>query len=320
VAAPTPNPACVPAPLRLVVCLATCLRPQGLLRLLQGLANSEFDEPAPHVEIVVIDNDAAGSARDVCESARDWFPFQLHYAIEKRRGIPQARNAALAIAMPISDFIAFTDDDVEPTSGWLAELLRVQSRYDADVVAGPNPPRFLEQPPEWIVAGGFLESARRETGTLRPTAATNNVLIRRSVLDDMDRLFDERRGLQGGEDSEFFKRVVARGHEIIWADDAVVYECIPASRTTRRWLVRRAYRVANGLGGPQLRALLGMTRRDVGLEAARCLIRGGLALARSWNAGTAPRVKAFQLLASGAGWISGMLGFRYSEYTDIHGH
>ena len=29
--------------------------------------------------------------------------------------------------------------------------------------------------------------------------------------------------------------------------------------------------------------------------------------------------KALQLLASGAGWLSGLIGFRYSEYGEIHG-
>jgi len=306
-------------PVRLVVCIATCLRPDGLVRLLHALANAVFEEPAPHVEIVVIDNDAAGSARELCDAAREWLPFELHYSIEKRRGIPQARNAALAIAMPIADFVAFTDDDVEPTSGWLAELLRVQSHYDADVVTGPNPPRFLERPPSWVIEGGFLDSVRRKTGTPLQNAATHNVLIRRRVLDQMDQLFDERFGQHGGEDSEFFRRLACMGHRIVWADEAIVRECIPASRTTLRWLLSRAYRVANGLGGRELRELRGMTRMDVSIEAARCVARGGLGLIRSWNLGTASRVKALRLLASGVGWLTGMLGYRYSEYGQIHG-
>ncbi len=314
---PTASPD--PEPIRLAVCVATYLRPDGLLRLLQALAESRFEEPATNVEVVIIDNDAAGSARELCDAARDWFPFDLHYSIEKRRGIPQARNAALAIAMPIADFIVFTDDDVEPAPGWLAELIRVQSLYDADVVAGPNPPLFLEEPPAWVIEGGFLDSARRETGTKLQNAATHNVLIRRQVLDQMERLFDERFGLHGSDDSEFFKRVAQKGHTMIWADDAIVRECIPASRTTRRWLVSRAYRVANGLGGPQLRKLRDMTRTDVCIEAARCLARGAFVLIGSWNQGEASRVRALQLLASGVGWLTGMLGIGYDEYGEIHG-
>jgi len=106
----------------------------------------------------------------------------------------------------------------------------------------------------------------------------------------------------------------------VWADDAIVHECVPASRTTRRWLISRAYRVANGLGGPELREVKGLTRFDVCIVAARCLFRGARELLFSWRRGTVARVQALQLLASGVGWITGLLGIRYSEYGEIHGH
>ncbi|MBW2542932.1 MAG: glycosyltransferase, partial [Deltaproteobacteria bacterium] len=267
------------------------------------------------------DNDAEGSARELCEYARDWFPFDLHYAIEKRRGIPQARNAALSIAMPLADFVVITDDDVEPTPGWLAELLRVQEVYQADVVAGPNPPRFIEEPPAWAVEGRFFESPRRATGILIEKAATNNVLVRCGALERMGRLFDESLGLQGCDDSEFFRRMAKHGHRMVWADDAIVYECIPASRTTQRWLLQRAYRIANGLGSPELRRLDGVTGPWVFKNGLKCLARGviHLALAVAQRRGAVTRIHALLQLASGVGWLTGLLGLRYREYARVYG-
>jgi len=306
---------------RLAVCVNTYLRPDGLGRFLQALAGADFAKPVPRVEVVVVDNDAEGSAREVCEQARDWLPFDLHYVVEKRRGIPQARNTALSVAMPIADFVVITDDDVEPTPGWLAELLRVQKLYRADVVSGPNPPRFIEEPPAWVVEGRFFDSPRRVTGIPIDKAATNNVLVRCETLEQMDRLFDESLGLQGCDDTEFFRRVAREGHRMVWADNAIVYECVPATRTTLRWLLLRAYRLANGRGIPELRHLEGVTRSWVFVNGLKCLARGTvhLALAIGLRRGVVARVHALVKLVSGVGWLTGLLGLRYREYVRVYG-
>ena len=269
----------------------------------------------------MVDNDPEGSARAICESARQWLPFDLHYAIEKRRGIPQARNTALAVAIPFADFVVFTDDDVEPTPGWLAELLRVQALYRADVVTGPNPPRFLEEPSAWMMEGRFFDSPQRVTGTLVDTAATHNVLVRCEMLQQMDRLFDERFALHGGTDSEFFRRVARAGHRIVWAQDARVYECIPASRMTLRWLLQRAYRISNGRGSLELRRLEGRAGSWVFVNGLKCLARGvvHLALAVALRRGAVAHVHALLKLASGAGWLTGLFGLRYREYARVYG-
>jgi succinoglycan biosynthesis protein ExoM len=322
VEAPAPAPEqAAPKPARLAVCVATYLRPEGLSRLLSALASTALPRSAPTVDVVVVDNDPEGSARALCESAREWLPFDLHYAIEKRRGIPQARNTALAVAIPFADFVVFTDDDVEPDAGWLAELLRVQTLYGADVVAGPNPPRFLEEPPAWIVEGHFFDAQQRVTGTLIDTAATHNVLVRSEVFQQMNRLFDERFALHGSTDTEFFKRVHEAGHRMVWAQEAPAYECIPASRVNLRWLLRRSYRISNAMSRPELRRLEGRAGPRVFFDGLKCLARGVIylvaALAR--RSGEVERVHALLKIASGAGWLSGVLGFRYSEYARVHG-
>jgi hypothetical protein len=301
--------------------VATYLRPEGLQRLLVALASAALPSGAPTLDLVVVDNDPEGSARELCESAQEWLPFDLHYTIEKRRGIPQARNAALAVAMPFADFVVFTDDDVEPAAGWLAELLRVQALYRADVVAGPNPPRFLEEPPSWIREGRFFDCEPRATGTLVDMAATNNVLVRCKVFEQMDRLFDERLSLHGCDDTEFFLRVARAGHRMVWAQDALAYECIPATRMTLPWLLKRTYRIANGRGSTALRPLEGLTGSQVFVNGLKCLIRGGVhfAIAVVLRRGVVARVHALLRLASGAGWISGLFGLPYNEYRRVHG-
>ncbi|MBW2693412.1 MAG: glycosyltransferase family 2 protein [Deltaproteobacteria bacterium] len=308
-------------PIRVVVCVATYLRPEGLQRLLEALASASLSDEAPTVDVVVVDNDPEGSARAICERARQWLPFDLHYVIEKRRGIPQARNTALGVAVPFADFVVFTDDDVEPAPGWLPELLRVQGLYRADVVAGPNPPRFLDEPPLWVLEGHFFDGQQRSTGDLVDTAATHNVLVRCEVFKQMDRLFDERFALHGCTDTEFFRRVGRAGYHMVWAQDALAYECISASRMTLPWLLQRAYRIANGLGSSELRHLKRHTAPWVFVNGLKCLARGTvhLALAVALRRGVAARVQALLTLASGAGWLMGLFGLRYREYARVYG-
>jgi hypothetical protein len=225
------------------------------------------------------------------------------------------------VAIPTADFVVFTDDDVEPTPGWIAELLRVQTLYRADVVAGPNPPRYLDEPPAWVTEGGFFTGRQRVTGTLVDTAATHNVLVRCEVFQQLERLFDERFALHGCTDSELFRRVGRAGFRMVWAQDALVYECIPASRMTLRWLLQREYRISNGRGSPELRRLEGVTGAWVFANGLKCLARGvvHLTLAVALRRGAVARVHALLKLASGVGWLSGLFGLRYREYARVYG-
>jgi glycosyltransferase involved in cell wall biosynthesis len=303
------------------ICVPTYQRPVGLERLLRALGAQEFAGDGPCLSVVVVDNDPEGSAREVCEQAAEWIDDPLRYVIEKRRGIPRVRNAGLEIAMGFADFVAFKDDDMEHTPRWIAELMRVQTRFQADVVAGPCVPRFLEPPPAWVVEGGFHERPRHRSGTPVDRAATGNALIRCRTLHAMERLFDESLRLQGAEDTEFFRRVSRAGHRMVWADEALVYECLPPARASLRWLMQRHYRIANAHAGVELRRLEDRTRTRALLAGFRCLARGGLQLGRALAIGRGPveRARALLLLASGAGWLSGATGFRYQAYRSVDG-
>src|SRR5262249_22718479 len=123
-------------PVKVDVAIATYRRPRGLFRLLGGLARLRFRGEPPDLRVVVIDHDPAGPAAEVCQDARRWLDLPLVHRVEPRRGIPQARNAAVAAALERAEFVAFIDDDEVPSPQWLDELLRVQAETGADAVAG----------------------------------------------------------------------------------------------------------------------------------------------------------------------------------------
>jgi succinoglycan biosynthesis protein ExoM len=307
-------------PDRVAVCACTYLRPRGLGRLLEGLAALEVPDRVA-VEVVIVDNDAAGSARPVVEEARPAFPFPLRYACEPRPGIVAARNAAVAAARasgPVA--VAFLDDDEWPSPRWLAELLRVAEETGAEVVTGTVEPVFDEAPPAWVREGGFFERPRHPDGARIHYARTSNVLIGPAALAVHDPPFEDT-GSDGGEDTLFFHRVHLAGLSIVWADGATVYESVPASRVSPRWIVLRQYRygltrsaVLRTLGGSPVaavrRAGLGLLTVLRGLVALLGVVRGG---------GKAAAVRGAGTIALGAGLVLGLFGVGHDQYREVHG-
>jgi succinoglycan biosynthesis protein ExoM len=302
---------------RVTVCVATCGRPHGLANLLGAFETLEMPVGAT-LRVVVVDNDARGSAKAVCDEVAARHAYPLRYLVEKRRGIPFARNAALAAALPESDYIAFIDDDETPEIDWLAELLRVQRYYKADVVTGPCLPRYSEPPPRWVAEGGFHAAPRHPTGAARHVAFTHNALVRATVFEGVDHYFDESMALNGGDDEEFFSRAFASGFQIIWADNAITHENIPASRSTLRWLVQRSFRVGTSSGWVQLKHRSGTALR-VFAHGVFCIAKGaGLALSLPLT-GRATAARGLILVSYGIGRIAGSRGHLHQEYRFIHG-
>jgi GT2 family glycosyltransferase len=302
------------------IAIATYRRPKGLHRLLGAFERLRFPGGAPDLRVVVVDNDAQGSARAVCEDARAWLELPLAYRIEARRGIPQARNAAIAAALERAELLAFIDDDCVPSPLWLAELLRVQAETGADAVAGPCEPLFEEPVPRWVERGGFFARPRFATGARLEQAFTHNVLVRTGSLARLGPLFDEGMALSGGSDAELFRRFAARGHAIVWADGALVFEWVPRSRANARWILSRAFRVGTAS------AFVDRARREPPLSRARLLAHGGWCLAKGATLlplgalrGRAGAVRALRLAAFGAGRLGALAGIRREEYAAVHG-
>ncbi|WP_414583646.1 glycosyltransferase family 2 protein [Scytonema sp. PCC 10023] len=304
------------------VCVSTYQRPEGLKRLLDGLNQLTFKKcETPKLEVIVVDNDSTGAARAICSVKENDFKGVLKYCIEPNRGISYSRNKALASINKDTDFVAFIDDDEVPDPSWLDELLFVQQKYDADVVTGPNLPRFIESSvPNWIVKGKFFEPKRFPTGHRLETASTGNVLVRSQVLKQIDKMFDERFALTGGEDSHFFMRLSRAGYKIVWADTAVVYEWIPQSRTNVKWILRRGYRCWSTQSlcerelYPSIKVLTIRAVKGIGLiSQGFCLLFPSLLL------GQHAIVKALLHISRGTGTLAGVAGTRYQEYKVTHG-
>lgn len=312
-----------------LVAALTCGRPQGLIALLEGMAALRLPV-GRRVAMVVVDNNADGSARQAVEEAVARMPFDLHYLHEPRRGISFARNAALAFARDRAEFLAFIDDDEIPTPDWLSELLRVQAATGAAAVTGPVQPRFVGPVPRWAADGTFYSSRggglndgpEPKDGDPARVASSANLLIRTVLVSGEDAFrFDEALALTGGEDTLLFAQLRASGHEVVYARGALVVETVPPSRACLSWLLRRWYRTGNtdafvlvrqGGGG---RA--GVLARGLVRVAAGTVLAAGMALLAPHR----PRLAIGRLYtaARGAGMIAYGLDRKVEEYRTIHG-
>jgi succinoglycan biosynthesis protein ExoM len=304
------------------ICIATYQRPEGLKRLMDGLDRLVFSKlEHPQIEVIVVDNAPTCSAQAFCEQLQLDFKWSLKYFNEPQRGISYVRNRAVAETSKASDFILFIDDDEVPEPAWLEELLIAQHVYNADVVAGPSLPFFpVADTPQWVIKGKFFEAPRFTTGHLLEYAGTNNVLIRAQILRDIDKVFDDRFAITGGEDTHLFMRLYQAGYKLIWADLAVVYEWIPKTRTNLTWILQRGYRSYStyGLCEKELAPVIKVLVRRISTGSGRIAI-GIISLLPSIFLGKAQVVQALLQIARGAGMLSGLMGKSYNEYQNIHG-
>ncbi|GAB4136234.1 MAG: glycosyltransferase family 2 protein [Cyanobacteria bacterium J069] len=303
----------------ITICVITYQRPKGLERLLEGLSLLQFRQLQPTLQVVVVDNDEAGEAFHACNQLAPEYPWRLTSCIEPRRGISYARNRAIALASPKSDFIAFIDDDEVPDPAWLEQLLLTQIAHQADVVHGPVLPRFPADAPAWAIRGHFFESDRYPTGHLLEAAYTNNVLLRAALVRGVEQVFQERFALTGGEDSYFFRSLHQAGKKLVWADEAVVYEWIPKSRTTLKWILLRGYRSCLSYSLWEKEAKPALQNRLISSAKAFAQVAYGLltipsALVLRKPAPVASLLRIFR----GAGRMAGILGITYQEYRTIH--
>jgi succinoglycan biosynthesis protein ExoM len=219
------------------IVIPSYLRPEMVARAVAScVAQQGVDAP---FEVVVVDNDPAGSARSVIDALSRNSAVPIRYIAESRPGISHARNTG--VAQGAGRYIAFLDDDEEADPGWLAALLATLRRCGADAVKGPVSPLLPDC--NAYARRIYTRDARVPTGTrLADCTGAGNVLFdKERCFGGRQQPFDPFLGLAGGGDTLFFRQLIRAGRRIVWCAEAVVWETIPPERILPRYVLRRRF-------------------------------------------------------------------------------
>lgn len=303
------------------VCICTYRRPNRLARLLAALAGQE-GEPGI-AEIVVADNDAAGSAKAVVAAAAATAPWPVRYLEQPQRGIARTRNTVVGAAR--GDWLALIDDDELPESDWLAQLWATAQATGADGVLGPVYSETPADAPAWIRRGDFYRRQTFTNGSEVPpnNLITGNLLVRADCLRSEPGPFDESFDLTGGEDGDLMLRLRNRGARFVWCQEAAVSEDLDRHRLSLRWLLARSLRGGQNHARHVLNGRFGtMNRTKRLLFAADCSAKLGLSAllcVASLPLPTHRRVAALRKLVLQWGKLSQFWDSRFEEYRHYAG-
>jgi GT2 family glycosyltransferase len=193
--------------------MATCDRRDRLARALRALAAQDIEVPW---ELIVV-NDGPGGPSD--QLLQQWVDADGAFSktvltTSGRLGPGGARNVGLRAAS--GELVAFTDDDCEPTPGWLRAFANARRR-GADVMQGPTAPHPDE-------AGDINAYSRTlEVSGLGPWFPTCNMAYPRELAMDLGG-FDP--SLMRGEDTDLAWRAITAGANVEWVPDALVHHAV----------------------------------------------------------------------------------------------
>lgn len=308
--------------LHVTIAVLTYRRPDHLAAVLPALDAQigRVQGLVTAARLLVVDNSPDAEAKALVESfARTTAQFaEVAYENETRPGIPAARNRALE-ASSGSDLLVFIDDDERPSDHWLAPLLHTFAHFDAVAVAGAVVPEYSVPPPRWIEAGQFFRRRRAITGTPLSVAATNNLLIDLRITRATGLTFDVGLSFGGGDDS-LFTRQLARYGQLVWCDEAVVVDNVPAHRITRDWVLRRALSSGNSAAVVSVRLADSRSGRAharlVSVGAGLLRVMGGAArmLVGTCSRRADLQARGARTLVRGVGMLLGAGGLSYKEY------
>jgi glycosyltransferase involved in cell wall biosynthesis len=199
--------------------------------LRQTLAAMESHDFPASCELVVVDNASTDHTLDIVRSTRI-AGVPVRYVREERRGLSNARNAAVAAAR--GEVLLFTDDDVRPVPGWAAAMCAPIAAGRAEVVAGGvTIAPYLLRP--WMTP--FHHSVLASTERLQSEAEMRevvgaNMAFARRVLGSVPG-FDPELGagaLGFAEESLFARQLIRAGFRIAPAFGASVEHHFDARR------------------------------------------------------------------------------------------
>lgn len=231
------------------VALCTHNHADRLARTLAELA--ALRPPKRSWEFLVIDNGCSDSTPELL-AQHAWPPeWRVRIVRENKLGLSNARNRAIAEA--VGEYVIFMDDDETADPEWLCAFERLIDAKQPDAFGGRIRVQFEDCRPAWLQDEllGFLGELQR-ADTIAPLVDPDtsfyggNFGFRRSVFERVVG-FDSALGRKGadntgGEEVDFYRRLLAAGFSVWWTPEAVIHHRIQAAKLRRSYFLDLHFR------------------------------------------------------------------------------
>ncbi len=202
------------------IVVATHNRRERLRRLIGAV--DRLDTDGIEAELVIVDDGSVDDTGELLDRLGDALSSGMGVTILRRAeaaGPARARDDGWRASK--GEVVAFTDDDCEPTPGWLRaglEELGEGGQWIAQGMTLPNPAEAGE-------SGPFSRTI--EVRELDPGFQTANMFYPRAALTQLDgfdtEAFDRS---PGGEDADLGWRAIEAGFDAVFCEDAVVHHAV----------------------------------------------------------------------------------------------
>lgn len=222
------------------VALCTHNHADRLVRTLADLAMLRM--PQSKWELVVVDNGCTDGTPALLAGHTWPTGWSVRVIRETKLGLSNARNCAIREAR--GEYLIFIDDDETPVPGWLEAYEKLVRDHAPDAFGSRIEVLFEGERPTWLGDEllGFLGQLRRSDTTVpltRPDTSFygGNFGFRRSVCEVIGD-FDADLGRKGsdntgGEEVDFYRRLLAHGLTVWWTPDATIYHRIQTEKLKR---------------------------------------------------------------------------------------
>ncbi len=224
--------------IRLSVIVCTYNREKYIGECLRHLADQSMD--FGHFEVVVVNNKSTDNTEKIIlKSMKENPRVNFRYFVEERQGHTFARNRGVSESK--GEILSFIDDDAFVCHGFCMEIDGFFERHaDVAAIGGKIIPEYESGKPKWmskyllplVAALDRGDEINEFTGSKFPIGA--NMAFRKSVFDKYG-LFDPElgrrgKGLEGGDEKEFFLRLKKGKEKIYYVPQVAVRHIIPPHR------------------------------------------------------------------------------------------
>lgn len=198
-------------------------------------------------EVIVVDNNSTDNTEEVISQWKEKYSgkIELHYYKEVRQGISYARN--LGVSKASGDYIVFIDDDETIDIDFLEILSGFLILYpEAKLISEPVVPVFETEVPNWfspyinvMITGLYDKGKKVKIVKTNEYPGTGHATFKRELFSKyggFDTSLGRKAGsLMGGEDKDFFLRLMKNNIKCYYVPQAAIYHHTPARKLTEEF-------------------------------------------------------------------------------------